>query len=159
MGSSIEYLSQLDAEATDYAVRVQIACAGAIIEAIREQSTEEQSTLHLLVTGEAGGTIRFGSTPAPSFAHWSGAATKPDNAECRAASDATAAWEAHKKAYEIVRAEMDDLHRMLTGLGVPEQIPPFKTGLAPVKARVLYIANATRAYTQGGDAELVPHGR
>lgn len=74
-------------------------------------------------------------------------------AKLRAAGDATAAWEAHKKAYEIVRAEMDDLHRTLTGLGVPEQIPPFKTGLAPVKARVLYMANATRSYTQGGGAE------
>ena len=174
MGSSIEYLSQLEAEATDYAVRVQIACAGAIIEAIREASSEEQSTLHLLVTGEAGGTIRFGSTPAPSFAHWSGAATKPDNAgcpackgagyygldddtvicKCRATSDATAAWEAHKKAYEIVRAEMDDVHRTLTHCGVPEQIPPFKAALAPAKARVLYLsARCNQLFDEAADTQ------
>jgi hypothetical protein len=74
------YLDELDAKSTDYAVRVQIACAQAIIEAVREASIEEQQTLHLLVTGEAGGTIRFSGTPAPSFTHWSGTATKPDNA-------------------------------------------------------------------------------
>jgi hypothetical protein len=51
-----------------------------------------------------------------------------------------AAWEAHKKAYEIVRAEMDDIHRTLTQCGVPEQIPPFKTALAPAKARVLFLS-------------------
>jgi hypothetical protein len=127
------YLDELDVKATDYAVRVQIACAQAIIEAIHEQ---------------------------PRFTHWSGAATQPDNTECpdckgagyyglnddtvvckcRAASDATAAWEAHKKAYEIVRAEMDDLHRTLTQCGVPEQIPPFKAALAPAKARALYLS-------------------
>lgn len=125
MGDMASYLDELDAKSTDYAVRVQIACAQAIIEAIHEQ---------------------------PRFTHWSGAATKPEKPG-DVANDATAAWEAHKKAYEIVRAELDDLHRTLTGLGVPEQIPPFKTGLAPVKARVLYMANATRSYTQGGGAE------
>jgi len=51
-----------------------------------------------------------------------------------------AAWEAHKKAYEIVRAEMDDIHRTLTQCGAPEQIPPFKTALAPAKARVLFLS-------------------
>ncbi len=109
MGDMAAYLDELDAKATDYAVRVQIACAQAVIEAIREQ---------------------------PRFIHWSGAATKPEDAS----GDATAAWEAHKKAYEIVRAEMDDLHATLTVAGVPEQIPPFKTGRAPAKARVLFLA-------------------
>jgi hypothetical protein len=103
------YLDELDAKSIDYAVRVQIACAQAIIEAIHEQ---------------------------PRFTHWSGTATKPEDA----ASDATAAWEAQTKAYEIVRAEMDDLHKTLTVAGVPEQIPPFKAALAPAKARVLYLS-------------------
>jgi hypothetical protein len=103
------YLDELDVKATDYAVRVQIACAQAIIEAIREQ---------------------------PRFTHWSGTATKPEDYT----SDAAAAWEAHKRAYEIVRAEMDDLHRTLTVAGVPEQIPPFKVALAPAKARVLFLS-------------------
>jgi hypothetical protein len=38
------YLDELDVKATDYAVRVQIACAQAIIEAIREAHDEEQRT-------------------------------------------------------------------------------------------------------------------
>lgn len=38
MGDMAAYLDELDAKATDYAVRVQIACAQAIVEAIREQT-------------------------------------------------------------------------------------------------------------------------
>jgi hypothetical protein len=67
---------------------------------------------------------------------------------------AIAAWEAHKKAYEIVRAEMDDLHKTLTQCGVPEQIPPFKAALAPAKARVLYLsARCNQLFDETTDAQ------
>jgi hypothetical protein len=65
-----------------------------------------------------------------------------------------AAWEAHKKAYEIVRAEMDDVQRTLTHCGVPEQIPPFKAALAPAKARVLYLsARCNQLFDEAADTQ------
>jgi hypothetical protein len=55
---------------------------------------------------------------------------------------------------EIVRAEMNDLHRTLTQCGVPEQIPPFKAALAPAKARVLYLsARCNQLFDEAANAQ------
>jgi len=43
--SAIQYLNELEAKSTDYALRVQIACAQAIVEAIREQTAVIKESL------------------------------------------------------------------------------------------------------------------